>query len=695
MKRFFLLLVLLATIYSTKAATITWDGGGGDGLWATAANWVGDVAPTSTDDVILDNSVVLVTYIVTLPSGVTLVTLNTLTITPSGANNITLVLPSTNTAIPGLSIIGSGDAFVLNNGAVVRNSSGASSSPVLSIPNTFRINNGGHYIHNTSRAHAAIVSQLSTAPGTELGEFEFDDPSFGTTLSLNNRVYGSLTISAASSGTATYPSSASNPCLIRGNLIIKTGATLSLSFSANFTVQQDFIQAASSTFNIQTSTNNNVVNIAGDLSIGGIITETGSGLPTLELNGTANQSIIAGTISNSITFLMNNSAGATLNSPLILPYNLSLANGKIATTASNLLTMADNGTYTGGSATSFVEGPMKKIGDEDFVFPIGVGQVYAPVQLTGGTGGTTTDEFTAEYIRGVPANRLSVQWPPIDHVSFVEYWNVKRDAGAATKQVGLTVHRYSFAKDLDNTFVAQYDGSQWAALTSSTTAPVFCAGSTVYECGVATTNTAISTFNATNPFTLATDLTFDSNPLPVQLISFDAKIKSATSASITWQLAVCCSKLASFEVQKSVNGNSYNFITTQAGSETNTSYFFTDNKLEKGINYYRLKSIDYDGKITYSRVVAVMNQTNGLVVTTLYPNPVTYEMAVDISSNKIQKAAIVIYDINGSRVMAWEVKLSTGNNVVTKKLGHLPAGFYQLSICNEEGMRSANGFIKQ
>ena len=35
---------------SLAPAIGTWDGGGADNLWTTAANWVGDVAPQPGDD---------------------------------------------------------------------------------------------------------------------------------------------------------------------------------------------------------------------------------------------------------------------------------------------------------------------------------------------------------------------------------------------------------------------------------------------------------------------------------------------------------------------------------------------------------------------------------------------------------------------------------------------------------------------
>ena len=46
----------------------------------------------------------------------------------------------------------------------------------VSINSTFRINNGGRYIHNTSRQNLPLVSQLSIVTGTERGIFEYDVP---------------------------------------------------------------------------------------------------------------------------------------------------------------------------------------------------------------------------------------------------------------------------------------------------------------------------------------------------------------------------------------------------------------------------------------------------------------------------------------------------------------------------------------
>jgi hypothetical protein len=50
------LTVLFLFVPFSIAATRTWDGGGSDNNWNTAANWVGDVAPVAGDDLIFPAS---------------------------------------------------------------------------------------------------------------------------------------------------------------------------------------------------------------------------------------------------------------------------------------------------------------------------------------------------------------------------------------------------------------------------------------------------------------------------------------------------------------------------------------------------------------------------------------------------------------------------------------------------------------
>ena len=229
----------------------TWTGGASDGLWASAANWSGNSVPISSDQVLLDNSTVSGNYTVTLPSGNVSTSLVRLTITPSGSNKITLVLPSGNTSSTGLSVgdnTSSTDDIILDNGAILKNSSGASSGNTIATNSTsngtFRINNGGRYIHNTVRgATTGLAAQLSSVSGTELGIFEFDTPSGTSNFSpsASGRVYGSLVFSNTLATSFNYTVSGSTACTIRGNLEINANASFVSSMTAALNIAGDFI----------------------------------------------------------------------------------------------------------------------------------------------------------------------------------------------------------------------------------------------------------------------------------------------------------------------------------------------------------------------------------------------------------------------------------------------------------------------
>ncbi|HEX4371698.1 MAG TPA: hypothetical protein VHZ50_00185, partial [Puia sp.] len=353
-KKFISSFLLFLFLQNCFAVTKTWTGLAGDGLWSSPNNWSGNSIPLITDDVLLDNSVIGSSYTASFSLTSVTVSVNSLTITPASGNTIQLTIPNSNTANPGLNVTGLGDALILNNGAILMNSTGVASGGVgLAITNTFRINNGAKYVHNNVRANASIVSQLSTVSGTENGIFEYDVPAAaGYTASISNRKYGTLIFSAtAAGGTKVYTGTGSNPLIITGDLQINSGATMNVdlaSVNGNIIINGNYIQNGG-TFNVSSGAgDNSIVKIKGNITqTSGIITETNTGLPVIELDGTAQQTVsMQGTIMNSVSFRINNSAGAILSAPLILPYKLELLNGNITTSSTNLLTLQTGATIS-------------------------------------------------------------------------------------------------------------------------------------------------------------------------------------------------------------------------------------------------------------------------------------------------------------------------------------------------------------
>jgi hypothetical protein len=690
----YLLMGLAMPFITARAAVITWDGEGADGLWSNAVNWSSNALPAVGDDVVLDNSIVLMNYSITMPSGNIGVTIRSLLINPQGSFTITLVLPSTNTADPGLLISGPGDALVLNDRALLKNASGASTGAGLNILNTIRINNGGRYIHNTGRSNASIVNQLSTAAGTETGIFEFDVPVAGYTISLTGRTYGSLVLSAATRGSnVSYSGNGSTPVRIRGDLKINSQSTLSSGMSAELIVHQHVVIAEGGIFNCQNGVNNNLVKLGGDLLLEGTISKTGTGLPVIELNGPVNQYINApGNITGNIILRINNSNGITLGSPIRLPYNLQLVNGKISTSATSLLTLVDNAVCSGASANSFIEGPLKKEGDDDFVFPVGKGQIYAPVRLEPVSNSSPADYFTVEYIRRNPQSDFGINYPPaenIDHISFVEYWSISSNTGTAvSKLLTLTITCESFCKTSDGLFIAGYDTAavQWLnkgqsniTFSNPSSCPANLAGTI--------TAGSVSSFSH---FTLGSSQPFHINPLPVRLISFNA-VSEAGNTMLTWEMAEAPGD-TQFEIERAGEDKRFLTIGRVTGNEHGRHYSFTDKSPPGNLYYYRLKWKTNGELATYSRTIVVGHNNKNFI--SMLPVMVSSNAGLSFVSNQQQPVELLVVNMLGQVVLKRSHQLPPGNSTLTVSFEKLPKGIYQLVVIAREGKKEMIRFTK-
>ena len=137
-----------------------WDGEGLDSLWSNERNWFPDGIPLPSDDVIIDNERFSGMYKIILPTGLTAVTVQSISILPGTGNAIVIELPSNNIAAPALTIASTGPSFRIGKSGTFINSSGASSGNPIVINGSFSIENGGRYVHRTQRGNASIVSKL-------------------------------------------------------------------------------------------------------------------------------------------------------------------------------------------------------------------------------------------------------------------------------------------------------------------------------------------------------------------------------------------------------------------------------------------------------------------------------------------------------------------------------------------------------
>jgi hypothetical protein len=516
--------------------------------------------------------------------------------------------------------------------------------------------------------------------GNTYGNLEWNCQSQTVAAFLNNNVsfnnVNFITTNGSAFRVKTGASAGNYTMTINGNLDIDNGAFIDVVGSGS--------PAGSS----------GKILLKGDLNIhsGGFLTSNGGAGTSnqLELNGSSNQNITVNGFWQGIRFeFIMNGVTATLLTPVTLPgnnnaaaANLQLINGRIITTTAHTLNMIRNSSVSGGSATSFVQGPMKKGGDNaSFTFPLGIGSIYTPVTINTTGVLAASDTVVAEYIRSNPQGAFGNTYDPagnpevINHISFVEYYRIQKTSGVFTSgTITLPVTQYSFCKVFATTFVSRYDiGNSWWT-NCGTSARVPGAPIGLYQTGNIT-SAAISTLGF---FTLGTSDIYGVNPLPINLITFDAIKLNTSSSSLTWELAACCSADAKFEIQRAGTNRNFSTIGSVRGSAINTLYTYTDNGLKAGINYYRLKMIDETGTVTYSRTAAIMNGIDGLLLTSLSPTIVTSTTVLSVTSSKEQKIDMLIIDMQGRVVQRQSLLVAAGNSHVSIDAGSLAAGAYQL-----------------
>lgn len=655
--------------FTSLKAQLKWDGGGNDGQWLTAANWVGDKLPSSTDDVLLDNSFLQGAYAVTIPPGNVSITVKSLTINPGTGLTIELKIPATNTAVPALSITSHGYALIINNGGVFRNASGAASGAPLLVTDSIQVNNGGRFIHNTQRSHATNVAQLSRAAGTEGGIFEFDIPAASSTISLSDRTYGKLLLSSsAAGGTATYTASGTNPVMIRNDLETGPGTSLSLNFSDTFTIGGNIIQH-NSTINLGNSTRSLVLNLNGNILQfpGSIITESGTGLPELLLNGNNLQVInCTGKITNSVSVKINNHAGVELQSPLTLPYKLVLLNGIINTTQTNLLTLQAGCSIQADSLSSlsFINGPLKKMGlqSADFLFPVGKDLQSRWLKLKNASG-----NFTVTYHNEDP-RFLSTTYSSIDHISQIESWSVVADSIPSSANIELSFidPNSGGVTNLANLCVASLEDGIWKNRGNITVT-----GTAGFRGSVE--SNLINPIDSINYFTLGSSSSAD-NPLPLGILSFRAN-KSNDKVYLSWETAAGFDA-SEFIIERAGVNNDFQPI-AHLTSSSQDLYSYMD-VLHGAVHSYRVRAIGKSGEQLCSKIAIVAGNQESHLEIKLFPTIARDFITLSIISPDSFDARFVILDLQGRPVKVIRTPIVKGKNQFTISLTGLAAGVYRV-----------------
>ena len=175
------------------------------------------------------------------------------------------------------------------------------------------------------------------------------------------------------------------------------------------------------------------------------------------------------------------------------------------------------------------------------------------------------------------------------------------------------------------------------------------------------------TIGSTNP---------PASPLPIELLSFSGTCNENVS-TLKWLTATETNN-DYFTIERSLDGINYELIGVLdgAGNSLQTlNYSFLDTKPVEGTSYYRLKQTDFNGDFKYSKIITV-NCTNKQLEVSIYPNPTSDELKIELAGNK---ETVNFEIINSIGVVVYKGSLNEKTSIQTSSFN---SGIYIIRFMN-------------
>ncbi|CAD5292845.1 conserved hypothetical protein [Imperialibacter sp. EC-SDR9] len=175
-----------------------------------------------------------------------------------------------------------------------------------------------------------------------------------------------------------------------------------------------------------------------------------------------------------------------------------------------------------------------------------------------------------------------------------------------------------------------------------------------------------------------------STPLPI-VLSYFKGVSLKNAVKLSWE-TVSEENFDHFEIQRSFDGKDFDVIATEKGNGFTSEkhqYSFTDTNPERGINYYRLNAIDFDGSSEIFETIAVEvvpdfssvamypNPNNGTALQLNIPEELLYTAySVTMTVSDLQGRVVTTSEITSAHVSTtFDQTLSTGIYLVTIQAG--------------------------
>ena len=175
--------------------------------------------------------------------------------------------------------------------------------------------------------------------------------------------------------------------------------------------------------------------------------------------------------------------------------------------------------------------------------------------------------------------------------------------------------------------------------------------------------------------------------LPVTFTSIKA-YRQDKNVNVEWKVENEMN-IKQYEVEKSTDGIHFATIAIQAATANGGSsavYLATDAKLVFGYNYYRIKSMDMNGKALYTNIVKVFVGSTKRDIT-IHPNPITDGIIhLQLVNQPGGRYGIRLLNKLGQVIQSRQIEHTEGSSTELIKWDYkLAHGIYQLEVTRPDG----------
>lgn len=475
-----------------------------------------------------------------------------------------------------------------------------------------------------------------------IGVYDFTMNTNSTTITRNG---GAWIITNLKIGNGTISGNPSDDITVLGDLLIETGASLTLS-----------------------TTSGSDLYIAGNFTNNGTFNDNSR---ATFFNGTNGEQTIGGSTTTTFSYLIVDKTSGELK----LDNNINIANFIDLDDATNLADINLNGFNITFGASAFV---VEDLGNNKIIKDLTAtsesndgGALIFPSTTVDGTstnlrgsglylrttGGSYPVTFTRQHYRGGGIN-----------------------GGGGIKRI----YKISGTPTISTTLRIYYATDELADITIDANTVLFRWTSANGWLKAGDANAGFSNGTNGSGYIEATNVTGFSDwtiasttsPLPISLLTFVGKKLNDTQALLSWVTATETNNKG-FYLEKSNQATDFQtvaFIDGAGNSNTTKSYHFTDMNFQASA-YYRLRQVDFNGAFSYSPIIFMANETF-----TLYPNPIIDNITLNLSMKDTETAQIFLADITGKSIAQLTVTTDNASLLVSQQFQKLPKGIYLFRI---------------